>query len=243
MGNYFSTKKPNKISQLCGPVNQCWCSKESLLILEKYNEFGHSCHLKLSDEILYLIIKHLISKSKTKFKSFSMDVIMIILLYSREGVSSHILDEQIWIIENTNYSQQNSMTVTTLKGVLIGNAYVGKTSLVTRFVDNTFSDSFISTIGIDFKIRYVDINGKQMRIQLWDVAGKERFRTITTSYYRGKHIIYIVYDITEKESFESVPLWIDQIRLYDDPNMHTQIVVIGTKLDLDYKKIINNEVF
>uniref|UniRef100_A0A672H6H7 small monomeric GTPase n=1 Tax=Salarias fasciatus TaxID=181472 RepID=A0A672H6H7_SALFA len=84
------------------------------------------------------------------------------------------------------------------KLLLIGDSGVGKSCLLLRFADDSYTDSYISTIGVDFKIRTVDMDGKTVKLQIWDTAGQERFRTITSSYYRGAHGIIIVYDVTEQ---------------------------------------------
>ncbi|VDP56486.1 unnamed protein product [Schistosoma mattheei] len=91
-----------------------------------------------------------------------------------------------------------------LKLLLIGDSGVGKSCLLLRFADETFNETYISTIGVDFKIRTIDLNGKVVKLQIWDTAGQERFRTITSSYYRGAQGIIIVYDITDQVS---VPLF------------------------------------
>ncbi|KAF6030687.1 RAB10 [Bugula neritina] len=85
------------------------------------------------------------------------------------------------------------------KLLLIGDSGVGKTCLLFRFSDDAFNTTFISTIGIDFKIKTVDLGGKKIKLQIWDTAGQERFHTITTSYYRGAMGIILVYDITIKD--------------------------------------------
>ncbi|TNM89985.1 hypothetical protein fugu_004219 [Takifugu bimaculatus] len=87
------------------------------------------------------------------------------------------------------------------KLLIIGDSGVGKSSLLLRFADNTFSGSYITTIGVDFKIRTVEINGEKVKLQIWDTAGQERFRTITSTYYRGTHGVIVVYDVTSAESF------------------------------------------
>ncbi|XP_062918643.1 ras-related protein Rab-35-like isoform X1 [Mobula hypostoma] len=88
---------------------------------------------------------------------------------------------------------------------------VGKSSLLLRFADNTFSGSYITTIGVDFKIRTVDVNGEKVKLQIWDTAGQERFRTITSTYYRNTHGVIIVYDVTNPESFVNVKRWLHEI--------------------------------
>ena len=86
------------------------------------------------------------------------------------------------------------------KLAIIGNSGVGKSTLLLRFTENLYSDSFMPTIGVDFKMRTVELDGKKIRLQIWDTAGQERFRTITSSYYRGANGIIVVYDTTEVRS-------------------------------------------
>lgn len=97
------------------------------------------------------------------------------------------------------------------KLLIIGDSGVGKSSLLLRFADNTFSGSYITTIGVDFKIRTVDINGEKVKLQIWDTAGQERFRTITSTYYRNTHGVIVVYDVTNPESFVNVKRWLHEI--------------------------------
>ncbi|XP_072340180.1 ras-related protein Rab-35 isoform X1 [Scyliorhinus torazame] len=97
------------------------------------------------------------------------------------------------------------------KLLIIGDSGVGKSSLLLRFADNTFSGSYITTIGVDFKIRTVDVNGEKVKLQIWDTAGQERFRTITSTYYRNTHGVIIVYDVTSPESFVNVKRWLHEI--------------------------------
>jgi GTPase SAR1 family protein len=91
-----------------------------------------------------------------------------------------------------------------IKLLLIGDSGVGKSCCLLRFSEDSFTPSFITTIGIDFKIRTIDLDGKRVKLQIWDTAGQERFRTITTAYYRGAMGILLVYDVTDERSFSSM---------------------------------------
>ena len=90
-----------------------------------------------------------------------------------------------------------------IKLLLIGDSGVGKSCCLLRFSEDSFTPSFITTIGIDFKIRTIELDGKRVKLQIWDTAGQERFRTITTAYYRGAMGILLVYDVTDERSFHS----------------------------------------
>ena len=90
------------------------------------------------------------------------------------------------------------------KLLLIGDSGVGKTCILFRFSDDAFNTTFISTIGIDFKLKTIELKGKRIKLQIWDTAGQERFHTITTSYYRGALGIMLVYDITDAKSFNNI---------------------------------------
>jgi hypothetical protein len=94
-----------------------------------------------------------------------------------------------------------------IKLLLIGDSGVGKSCCLLRFSEDSFTPSFITTIGIDFKIRTIELDGKRVKLQIWDTAGQERFRTITTAYYRGAMGILLVYDVTDERSFNSTSLY------------------------------------
>ncbi|KAK8808498.1 hypothetical protein WA158_008399 [Blastocystis sp. Blastoise] len=125
------------------------------------------------------------------------------------------------------------------KLLLIGDSGVGKSCLLLRFADDAYSDSYITTIGVDFKIRTVDIDGKTVKLQIWDTAGQERFRTITSSYYRGATGIIIVYDVTDQDSFNNVKQWLHEIDRYANENVNK--LLVGNKCDLTAKKVIGYE--
>lgn len=126
------------------------------------------------------------------------------------------------------------------KILLIGDSGVGKSSLLLRFADHCYTDSYISTIGVDFKIRTIEIDGKIIKLQIWDTAGQERFRTITSSYYRGAQGIIITYDITDETTLRNVKMWLGEIEKYASPNVCKYLV--GNKSDLELKRRISKEV-
>lgn len=100
-------------------------------------------------------------------------------------------------------AQNDRLQIFQIKLLLIGDSGVGKSCCLLRFSEDSFTPSFITTIGIDFKIRTIDLDGKRVKLQIWDTAGQERFRTITTAYYRGAMGILLVYDVTDQKSFDS----------------------------------------
>jgi len=110
------------------------------------------------------------------------------------------------------------------KILLIGDSGVGKSCLLLRFADDSWTDTHISTIGVDFKIKTLQLDGKVIKLQIWDTAGQERFRTITSSYYRGAQGIILVYDCTDQESFSNVRQWMGEIDRYACENVNKLLV-------------------
>lgn len=115
------------------------------------------------------------------------------------------------------------------KILLIGDSGVGKSSILIRYTDNTYSTNYITTIGVDFKIMTLRMNGYTIKLQIWDTAGQERFRTITKSYYRGAHGIMLVYDVTNNNTFAHIDSWMTDVLLHSGTN--AKVLLIGNKID------------
>ena len=125
------------------------------------------------------------------------------------------------------------------KVLLLGDAGVGKTSLMWRFSEDVFNKTYISTIGIDFKLRTIEVQGKRVRLQVWDTAGQERFHAISVSYYRTAVGIMLVYDITRRRSFENIAKWLRNI----DEHAKEDVIklLIGNKCDLHGPRAVKRE--
>merc|ERR1711881_209752 len=104
---------------------------------------------------------------------------------------------------------------------------MSKTALLVRYADDDFNESFITTWGIDFKIKTIELDGKRIKLQIWDTAGQERFRTITTAYYRWAMGILLVYDITDEQSFANIRNWMRQIQQHASDSVNK--VLLGNK--------------
>ena len=145
------------------------------------------------------------------------------------------------------------------KVLLIGDAGVGKSSLLLRFTEDTFgaaaprpadpgarrraapADEHLgSTIGVDFKVKTVQLGGKTVKLTIWDTAGQERFRTLTSSYYRGCHGIILVFDVNERASFDNLKQWLDELELYST-TAHSSKLLVGNKIDLEDRQVTEQE--
>ncbi|CAI5498783.1 unnamed protein product [Closterium sp. Naga37s-1] len=128
---------------------------------------------------------------------------------------------------------------TRLKLLLIGDSAVGKSSLLLWFAEDSFSHTFISTIGVDFKTRTIDIDGEQVKLSIWDTAGQERFRTITAAYYRGANGIVLVYDITSESSFNNIRGWIRNIEEHASESVCK--ILVGNKADMEDRRVVTKD--
>lgn len=117
------------------------------------------------------------------------------------------------------------------KILVIGDSGVGKSCIMLRFTDDLFNERFISTIGIDFKVRTIEINGVTIKLQIWDTAGQERFHTLTAHYFRGAMGIMLVYDVCDSSSFSNIKKWMRSIE--KDGGFVGEIMILGNKCDRD----------
>ena len=125
------------------------------------------------------------------------------------------------------------------KLLLIGDSGVGKSCLLLRFADDTYTESYISTIGVDFKSRTIELDGQTIKLQIWDTAGQERFGKIDSSFYRGAHGIIVVFDVTDPESFSNVKQWLHEIDRYASADVKK--LLVGNKCDLASKRAVPTE--
>lgn len=106
--------------------------------------------------------------------------------------------------------------------------------MLLRFTDDSFDEHIQSTIGVDFKVKHLEVEGKRVKLTIWDTAGQERFRTLTSSYYRGAHGVVLVYDVTRMDSFENLQQWLNEVQMYSPGNGESVVkLLVGNKCDLD----------
>lgn len=127
------------------------------------------------------------------------------------------------------------------KLLVIGESGVGKTCLIMRFADNTFSEQYLSTIGVDFKVKEITVDDQKVKLQIWDSAGQDRFKNITSSYYKNSNGIIVVYDITRRETYEKAAQWIEDVRAKTAETGGMQLMLVGNKSDLEEERAIPAE--
>uniref|UniRef100_A0AC34GT21 Ras-related protein Rab-18 n=1 Tax=Panagrolaimus sp. ES5 TaxID=591445 RepID=A0AC34GT21_9BILA len=131
-------------------------------------------------------------------------------------------------------------TLTTLKILIIGESGVGKSSLMLRFVDDTFDPEISATIGVDFRVTTINIDNNFVKLAIWDTAGQERFRTLTPSYYRGGQGIICVYDVSSRASFDKLGHWIAELDTYCTKSDAVKMLV-GNKIDVEGRVVTREE--
>ena len=126
------------------------------------------------------------------------------------------------------------------KILMLGDSEVGKSCFLMRYSDNVFVENYITTIGLDYKLKTIKLDsGKVIKVQLWDTAGQDKYRTIAKNYYKGSHGILLLYDITKISSFENIREWIQDIRQEVSPK--SIIFLIGNKIDLTDQRKLSKE--
>eukprot|EP00040_Diaphanoeca_grandis_P022497 m.120910 g.120910 ORF g.120910 m.120910 type:complete len:204 (-) comp28839_c2_seq1:163-774(-) len=130
--------------------------------------------------------------------------------------------------------------ITTLKLLVVGNSATGKSSLLMRFIDDSFDEDQGPTIGVDFKSKIVNIDGNKVKLTIWDTAGQERFRTLTASYYRGAHGVIMVYDVSVRETFKDIAMWLSELDVYAPSDLIVKMLV-GNKIDKPNREVSTKE--
>ncbi|XP_074276463.1 ras-related protein RABC2a-like [Silene latifolia] len=141
---------------------------------------------------------------------------------------------------SSNTQGQNSNYDASFKILLIGDSGVGKSSLLVTLISNALHD-LPPTIGVDFKIKMLTVSGKKLKLTIWDTAGQEKFRTLTSSYYRGAQGIVLVYDVTRRETFSNLSdVWAKEVELYST-NQDCVKMLVGNKVDKDSERGVSRE--
>ena len=127
------------------------------------------------------------------------------------------------------------------KIIIVGNSTVGKSSLLNRFIDNHFNTTYSTTIGVEFGVKYINLeNLNCIKLQIWDTAGQESFRSITRSFYRASAGVILMYSIDNKFSFENIKIWLNDINR-ELNNRHIPIILVGNKTDLNNREVTTEE--
>ena len=126
------------------------------------------------------------------------------------------------------------------KVLILGDSSVGKTCFLLKYTDKVFNEVYMSTIGLDYRLKTLTLkDGKKVKLQIWDTAGQDRFRTITKNYYKGAHGIILIYDVTNTDTYDNVENWISQIKEEASPNV--VIYLVGNKVDMEDKRKVSTE--
>jgi small GTP-binding protein len=143
-------------------------------------------------------------------------------------------------MNSSGTGEQSDKVDLTFKLLTIGESGVGKTCILLRYTDNKFSKHHLTTIGIDFKTKIVNYYSKKIKLYIWDTAGQERFRNIAQQYYNGADGIFLVFDVTERTTFEKVTEWMKQILSYNTKDK-TGIILLGNKIDSEARTVTQEE--
>ena len=143
--------------------------------------------------------------------------------------------------DNNRFDSDSSVNDADLKFkiMILGESMVGKTSFITRYICDKFGERYLCTIGIDFQEKIIKKNNKDIKLQIWDTAGEERYRNVAKSYFQSSQGFIVAYDINNKESFKQVKYWVEQIKSISDES--TKCIIIGTKCDLEERQVLEKE--
>ena len=134
-------------------------------------------------------------------------------------------------------SVDNSVSVTRHKIIFVGDAGVGKTTIIGRIMDNPFNEVYEPSIGVDFMSKNIKFRGQNVKLQMWDTAGREKYKGLIPSYVRNSSIVFVVYDISLKSSFDNIPKWINFIKTIEN----TTLVLCGNKIDISDRQVSKEE--
>ena len=126
-----------------------------------------------------------------------------------------------------------------VKVILIGDSAVGKTNIMSKYLKGQFQENSKATVGVEFGSKLFKIDNHNIKAQIWDTAGQEKYKAITGAYYKGSKGAFVVYDITRKETFDSADRWINDLKVSADPKIN--IMLIGNKSDLEDKREVLKE--
>ena len=134
-------------------------------------------------------------------------------------------------------SQDNSVSATRHKIIFVGDAGVGKTTIIGRIMDAPFNEIYEPSIGVDFMSKSIKFHGENVKLQMWDTAGQEKYKGLIPSYIRNSSIVFVVYDVSVKNSFDNIPKWINFIKSIEN----TTLVLCGNKIDLENREVKKEE--
>ena len=137
--------------------------------------------------------------------------------------------------------EANNTPTMIFKILLIGDAGVGKTNIVERYINKKFEENSVSTIGVDLRDKTFDFDGDRVKVQIWDTAGDPKYRTLQDSYYKGAQGFMLVYDISNKKSFENLDKWYKAIKVDNKNSNNIKVILVGNKSDLEEKREITEE--
>jgi len=123
---------------------------------------------------------------------------------------------------------------------MVGDSGVGKSSILMQYTSGTFNEEQSATIGVDFKVKIVDLDGKKLKLTISDTAGQERFRTLTSTYYRSAQGVVLAYDVTRRETFDNVKVWLEEVDNYSTSEDIVKLLV-GNKVDLEANRQVSKE--